>query len=238
MTVSSDLTNPQSRDPTTRPVTTRMTDANPTAPTPGASTLPPITGAPPPAHVSEASAADLAALAERFGDRVLARDDGGGAREPMALVTREAIADVGRFLRDERGFQLLRSVTAVDFLKAEPRFQVVYRFARIPAHVMAGDPSARAGDPARLVCVKVPVPGVDPVVRTLTGLYPTADWHERETYDMFGIEFAGHPDLRRILMPDDYDGFPLRKDHPLKYEEVAFSFNQDEIYRRKPRAEE
>ena len=196
------------------------------------------TTAPDPPPVARAAAADVVALVERFGDRVLAHDGGAGDREPTVLVAREAIEEAARFLRDECGYQLLRSVTAVDFLKVEPRFQVVYHFTAIPAHMVAGDAEPRADDPARRLRVKVPVPLEDPVVPTLTGVYPTADWHERETFDMFGIEFAGHPDLRRILMPADYDGFPLRKDHPLVYEEVAFSFNQDEVDRAKPRATE
>jgi NADH-quinone oxidoreductase subunit C len=182
--------------------------------------------------------ADLDALALRFGAQVLAHDDGGGGREPTALVAREAIQDLARLLRDERGFQLLRSVTAVDFLSSDPRFHVVYHFTAIPAGVAAGDARPRAEDPARLLRVKVPVPQSDPVVPTLTAVYPTANWHEREVYDLFGIEFAGHPDLRRILMPADCEGFPLRKDHPLQYEEVAFSFNQDEVYAHKPFARE
>ncbi len=177
-------------------------------------------------------------MVERFGAEVLAHDEGGGGREPTALVAREAIEAVARYLRDERGFQLLRSVTAVDFLTAEPRFQVVYHFTAIPAGVVAGDAAPRAEDPARLLCIKAPVPADDPVLPTLCAVYPTANWHEREVYDLFGIEFADHPDLRRILMPVDYEGFPLRKDHPLQYEEVAFSFNQDEVYAHKTFAQE
>ena len=73
---------------------------------------------------------------------------------------------------------------------------------------------------------------------SVTPLFPTANFQEREAYDMFGIRFVGHPDLQRILMPDDYVGFPQRKDHPLGYEEVAFSFNQDAIYANKPFAKE
>ena len=82
------------------------------------------------------------------------------------------------------------------------------------------------------------MPAENPVAPSLTGIFPTAGFHERETYDMFGIEFAGHPDLRRILMPEGYEGFPLRKDHPLQYEEIAFSFNQETVYASKPFAKE
>lgn len=76
------------------------------------------------------------------------------------------------------------------------------------------------------------------MVPSLTGLFPTANWQEREAYDLLGIEFSDHPALQRILMPDDWIGHPLRKDVPLGYEEVAFTFNQDRIYAHKPFAKE
>jgi len=190
------------------------------------------------ACISRASEADAEALAVHLGDALLASDPGEGVREPSLLVDAAAIVSAARFLRDERGFQYLRSLTAVDFLEARPRFQVVYHFAAIPAGMMNGDPTPRDGEPTRVLRLKVGLPAEAPVVDTLTELYPTANWHERETYDMFGIEFAGHPDMRRILLPNDFEGHPLRKDHPLTYEEVAFSFNQEEIYARKPFAKE
>ncbi len=195
-------------------------------------------GPPPTPAVSRAAAPDLEALAERLREAMQATDAGDGRREPTGVVDRASIVEAARYLRDERGYQLLRSVTAVDFLRADPRFHVVYHFSAIPAGVMAGRAEADPEDPARLLCLKVPLPAEDPVVDSLTPVYPTANWHERETYDMFGIDFAGHPDLRRILMPTDYEGFPLRKDHPQKYEEVAFSFNQEEVYSKKPFAKE
>ena len=75
-------------------------------------------------------------------------------------------------------------------------------------------------------------------VESLVGLYPNANWKEREIWDMFGIHFDNHPDLRRILNPADWQGFPLRKDYPLGYEEVAFTFNRGEVERRKPQPKE
>ncbi len=86
--------------------------------------------------------------------------------------------------------------------------------------------------------VKVLVPGDDPVLPTVTALYLNADWHERELWDMFGLKIAGHPDLRRILMPADWEGHPLRRDYPLGYEEVEYTFNFEEIEKKKPYAKD
>jgi NADH-quinone oxidoreductase subunit C len=78
----------------------------------------------------------------------------------------------------------------------------------------------------------------DEPVPTLVDMWPTATFQEREVFDMFGVPFAGHPSLQRILMPDDWDGHPQRKDHPLVYEEVAFTFNHDAVDALKPYARE
>ena len=90
------------------------------------------------------------------------------------------------------------------------------------------------------VRVRVAEPAGDdlPVVPSVTGLWPTANWQEREIFDMFGIHFEGHPNMRRILNPVDWDGYPQRKDYPLGYETVQFSFNFDEIQKHKPFAKE
>ncbi|MBK7782246.1 MAG: NADH-quinone oxidoreductase subunit C [Ardenticatenia bacterium] len=194
---------------------------------------------PPGAATVAASAADLSALVDRLGAAVLSQDLGDGNREPSALLAVEALLDAVRWLKEERGYGYLRSLTAVDFWqRGSPRFQVVYHLAAIPAGMLAGDPRPRPDEPTRLLRLKVGLPEENPVAPSLTGIFPTAGFHERETYDMFGIEFAGHPDLRRILMPEGYEGFPLRKDHPLQYEEIAFSFNQETVYASKPFAKE
>ena len=141
-------------------------------------------------------------------------------------VQREAIVNVARFLRDDRnlGYNFLENLCGVDYLGRDPRFEVVY-------HLLSHQNRHR-------VCLKVGVPEDDPTVPSLTGLWPTANWQERETFDMFGIIFTGHPSLDRILMPEDWVGYPLRKDVPLGYEEVAFTINENQIYTRKPFAEE
>jgi NADH-quinone oxidoreductase subunit C len=182
------------------------------------------------------AATDLAGLVETFGAAVLAHGEPLG--EATALVAREQVVAVLTYLRDACGYQLLRSVTAVDYLHTEPRFHVVYHLVQMPAAVLAGQAAADVDDPARELRVKVPVSLADPVVPSVVSVYPGANFHEREVWDMFGLEFAGHPDLRRILMPPEFEGHPLRKDFPLRYEEIAFSFNQQEVHASKPRAQE
>lgn len=184
--------------------------------------------------VAIASAADVDALRERCGEALLASDTSRG--QATALLDRAALVDAVLFLRDELGYGLLLSVTAVDLLPSRPRYQVVYHLTALPARVLAGDAEPIADDPARRMRLKVPLTEDDAVVDSLVQVFPTADYHERETFDMFGIEFSGHGDLRRILLPETFEGHPLRKDHPLQYEPVAFTHNQAEISRSKPKA--
>ena len=117
------------------------------------------------------------------------------------------------------GFDLLAALTAVDYWPKQPRFAVAYQMYSLERNQFVGLKVLLADD-------RVDLPSVEPV-------YPNANWHEREVFDMFGIRFRGHSDLRRILMPYEWEGHPLRKDYPLGYEEVQFSFNFDEIERRK-----
>ncbi len=112
----------------------------------------------------------------------------------------------------------------MDYYPNEPRFALCYHLYSV--YYM------------RRLRLKVYLPGDDPRVPTVTTIFPAANWQEREAFDMMGIVFEGHPDLRRILMPRDWVGYPLRKDYPLGYEQVQFSFNYDEIQRQKPQAHE
>jgi NADH-quinone oxidoreductase subunit C len=141
-------------------------------------------------------------------------------------VKPEAIVEVARFLRDdpELSYNFLDNLCGVDYLGRDPRFEVVY-------HLLSHKNR-------HLVCLKVGLPEHNPSIPTLTGLWATANWQERETFDLFGISFTGHPGLQRILMPDDWEGHPLRKDVPLGGEEVAFTFNEDQVYAHKPFAKE
>jgi len=138
------------------------------------------------------------------------------------VVPGDQLDQVCQALRDRFGFEILAAQTAVDYWpQQEPRFHVIYQLRSLQHNLRLG--------------LRVPVPGLQPSLPTLTGVYPNANWHEREIWDMFGIQFEGHPDLRRILMPADWEGHPLRKDYPLGYEEVQFSFNEEEITARKPK---
>jgi NADH-quinone oxidoreductase subunit C len=168
----------------------------------------------------EALPAVVEAVESRFG---LQRAD--FRNEVWLIVPPEQIVAVCRALRDEFGFERLSGLTAVDYWpEQEPRFHVVY-------HVHSLRHNLRLG-------LRVPVSNLNPSVPTLEGIYPSANWHEREVWDMFGIHFEGHSDLRRILMPADWEGHPLRKDYPLGYEEVQFTFNVEEVNKRKPRPQE
>ncbi|WP_305787745.1 NADH-quinone oxidoreductase subunit C [Symbioplanes lichenis] len=118
-------------------------------------------------------------------------------------IVPERIAEVARIMRDDESlrFELCSSVSGVDYLATDARrLHVVYQLTSMTYR--------------RRVRLEVAV-GVDGTVPSVTSVYPTADWQEREAYDMFGVVFAGHPNLTRILMPDDWEGHPQRKDYPL-----------------------
>lgn len=146
------------------------------------------------------------------------------ADQAVIVVPRESLVEVARALRDTPAlnFHLLAELTAVDFWPREPRFEVVYHLACVGVPDV---PREGLQGTARRLRVKTRVPGSDPVVPTLSGIWPNADWYEREVYDLFGIVFAGHEDLRRILMPEDWDGHPARKDYPVQVK-VPVSFGQ------------
>jgi len=99
-------------------------------------------------------------------------------------------------------FTYLSDVTGVDRFPIEPRFELNYHLLSISRR-----------DALRL---RVRLPGQDPVIETVVPVWPTANWHEREIFDLFGMHFEGHPDLRRMLLPDDWEGYPLRKDYPVE----------------------
>jgi NADH-quinone oxidoreductase subunit C len=134
-------------------------------------------------------------------------------REKGAIrVAPESIGDVLEFLRGQ-GFNALMSVHGVDYFPDEPRLGVHYELLDMSA--------------VDRLTVKLRVPIDAPNVPSVTERWPTADHQEREVYDMFGVIFDGHHDLRRILMPEDYEGFPQRRDFPLGGEPILFTFNEE-----------
>ncbi|MFQ5883194.1 MAG: NADH-quinone oxidoreductase subunit C [Candidatus Methylomirabilales bacterium] len=143
--------------------------------------------------------------------RLLHEDFPGAVQEAVSFqdeititVDRVAIVPICRFLKEEAElrYDFLADLCGVDWRgKREPRFEVVYNLYSIPR--------------ADRIRVKIRVPEGEEVP-SVTGVWPTANWHEREVFDMFGLRFTGHPDLRRILMPEDWEGHPLRKDYPVE----------------------
>jgi NADH-quinone oxidoreductase subunit C len=116
-------------------------------------------------------------------------------------VAPEKIASVCGFLKYDQKFIRLSTVTAVDRYPAEPRFEVVY-------HLHSIERNERLRLKSRL-------PGADPQIESVTPVWRSANWYEREVFDLFGVRFLNHPDLRRIMLPDDWEGHPLRKDYPV-----------------------
>ena len=148
-------------------------------------------------------------LRTAFGDAVLSASDFRG--QLAVSVDPGRIVDVCTFLKTDRElqFQQLLDITAVDYLNRAPRFDVVYSLLSMSRK-------------ARLR-LKAPVDGGDPRIASVSGLWHAANFAEREVFDLFGIRFDGHPDLRRILLPDHWEGHPLRHDHPVGGEEVGFT---------------
>ncbi len=160
--------------------------------------------------MSHSPKAAISAVESRF--KVLSKTEFRG--ETSLSLAPEVIAEACLFCRDELGFNFLTDLSGLDHFGEDPRFEVVYELYNM-----------ERGEWLRL---KVRVSEDQPEVPTVTGVWATADWHEREAFDMYGIRFTGHPDLRRILMWDGYPFHPLRKDFPLggkpsEMPDVAFS---------------
>jgi NADH-quinone oxidoreductase subunit C len=133
------------------------------------------------------------------------------------VVRPNDILEICRFLKTDPDlkYNFLSCITAADYLGLrEKRFDVVYMLFSIPNHYR--------------VIIKTRIDETEEIP-TLTSLWSTANWQEREIFDMFGLRFAGHPNLKRILMDDDWVGYPQRKDFPVTYEVPNFNFNKDEV---------
>jgi NADH-quinone oxidoreductase subunit C len=124
--------------------------------------------------------------------------------ETTLVVPRKVLRPIAARCRDDGGlqFNLLTDATCVDRFPLEPRFELNYHLVSIPKRLK--------------VRLLVKLAGDDPVVDSLVPVWPGANWLEREIFDLFGIQFTGHPDLRRILLPEDWEGYPLRKDYPVE----------------------
>lgn len=153
-------------------------------------------------------------LKDKFGGAVV--DSHSFRGDDTVVVKRESLREVCEFLKNDKelDFDYLLDVCGVDFPERQPRFEVVYHLSSIRRK--------------HRVRVKTRVAEGEKV-DSVTGIWTTADWTERETYDMFGIEFTGHPDLKRIYMPDDWKGYPLRKDYPERgYKDEYQPFGEEE----------
>jgi len=159
-----------------------------------------------PAEAAEAPAPSgptspiLKRLADGFGEKVLSTHEYRG--DATAILDRAALVDVCKLLRDdpELAFDFLMDVTAVDYIGRVPRFEVVYHLYSLAKN--------------HRVRIKVPLEESDPKLPSVVALWPSADWLERETYDMYGVRFEGHPNLKRIYLYEQFEGHPLRKDYP------------------------
>jgi NADH-quinone oxidoreductase subunit C len=138
----------------------------------------------------------------KFPEDVL--ETGSHAGQHWVVLKPEKLRDVCRYLKEDQDLKMdyLIDITAVDYMPRSPRFEVVYQLHSIKHN--------------HRIRLKVPVDESDATVPSVSGIWRTANWHERETYDLLGITFDGHPDPRRILMPDDWEGHPLRKDYPIE----------------------
>lgn len=124
--------------------------------------------------------------------------------ELTIVIYREHLRPVAAFLQasPDLAYTFLSDVSAVDRFPIEPRFELNYHLLSISRR-----------DRVRL---RVRLPGTDPVIESVTSVWPTANWHEREIFDLMGIRFEGHPNLKRMMLPDDWEGHPLRKDYPVE----------------------
>ena len=180
-------------------------EPKPGAKPPTASGAPPTPKGPPQAATAPWESDLTRMLRERFGDQILEFTSQLG--QDFLIARPEAVIPVLDFLKLDAGFDYLVDVTAVDYPNRSERFDLVYILYSFPRN--------------QRIRVKARVPdGFRPA--TAVAVHPTANWLEREVFDMFGIEFAGHPYMRRILMPEEWQGHPLRKDYPILKQDEAW----------------
>ena len=142
----------------------------------------------------------LNSLGELFGQKIQARTE--FRSETTYSISPDDLREMAKFCRDDLSFDYLIDITSIDNFGEEPRFEIVYELYSMTLAVH--------------LRLKLKISEEIGAVDTVSDIWPTANWHEREIYDMMGIKFNGHPDLRRILLPDDWQGHALRKDFPLR----------------------
>ena len=140
-------------------------------------------------------------LKERFQDKI--KETSAHLGDETLVIDRASLLEIVTFLKNKPyEYNMLLDLTCVDFLGQEPRFEMVYHLLSLPKN--------------HRLRIKTRLSEKDLSIDSLTSLWENANWLEREVYDMFGVHFKGHPDLRRIFMYDDFEGYPLRKDYPLR----------------------
>jgi len=155
----------------------------------------------------------IQALTAEFAERVTPVEDPYG--DAVIRIDRKDLVPVAEFLRKEPyAFIMLLDLTCVDFPDAKPRFEMVYHLFSLSTNLR--------------VRIKAGVPADEPTIASLTGIWRNANWLEREIYDMFGVRFSGHPDLRRLFMYDGFEGHPLRKDYPLRRSQPLIPLRGDD----------
>jgi NADH-quinone oxidoreductase subunit C len=189
---------PQGSVPTApKPEGGAATTAPPRAPVPAAKEAPPK-----PVPLDNELVQRLKA---RFG--IAVREAWLDRKQAIVVVAEEKLLEVARYCRDEEKFDMLSDLTAVDWPKREKRFDLILNLYSFPKN--------------ERLRLKVPVGENEPVA-SVTSIWPAANWLEREAYDMFGIAFEGHPDLRRILLPEEWQGHPLRKDYDILKQDTVW----------------
>ncbi|RJP73077.1 MAG: NADH-quinone oxidoreductase subunit C [Candidatus Zixiibacteriota bacterium] len=159
----------------------------------------------------------FAALQERFGDRI--EETAMPLGEAAVTVKREAINEVLAWLKDDDStlFDLFLDLTGVDYIRRRPRFEVVIHLVSVPLR--------------HRLRVKVRLDQDDPVMPSIIPVYPAANWFEREAWDLYGLRFSGHPNLKRMLLYESFVGHPLRKDYPLTRRQPIVPLRKPEVRR-------
>jgi NADH-quinone oxidoreductase subunit C len=192
-------------EPVSKPPAASPAPAAPAAAKPPAAAAPPRPPAPPKEGPVALDNEIVKRYKEKFGPAIL--ESWVDRKQSILVVARELLAEIAIYSRDEEKFDWLSDLTAVDWPKREKRFDIVLNMY-----------SMEKNERLRLKAMS----SAEERVPTVQGVWATANWMEREVYDMFGVVFEGHPDLKRILLPDEWQGHPLRKDYDILTQDTAW----------------